>query len=583
MRSFKPSNKNVDQVLSQHLMVPLYQRPYTWRVDEITQLWEDLQFTNEESHFLGIVVLHNRRPDDNEMQMGASGALRLEVIDGQQRLITLSLLIALLRNLFTEIEATKEANGLHTLLESPSSRGPDEPKLMVSPKISTFFGEYIQGFTNPLKTHKKLLSMEISQLSAEVQNLVKNYRRFFEKIAGDARYKKNTHDFLVLLREQILNAEVIEVTVNSEDDAFDLFETLNSRLVRLSEVDMIKNRLFMKLNRVMSEEDLDRSWDEIRFNAAGARDMPSDVQKFINYSWWSRERKVPPKQIFRTLKQRDANKTLTAFVDDSRLYSSIVSTDSSKKLQPKGVNLDNLRVLGQLMNLRQINIPLLAIIRKVSLNEYKTDFHNNTINRLIEDLERFIIAYKFSPRSPSAIENVYADNAKKIFESKNRTQFNQAILDFQKQLNSNFPTSDEFYQSITELRYRLTDSKNNRLISYLFEKIYVGDKSEIKFDDTNLDHIFPQSPEGGPQEEGEESLLSTQLHEIGNLTVLGADLNRECGNKRPKDKVDIYKKSLIPANQEITEQVQKSGWVIEDVQNRTLGLQKKIWTYLSSN
>lgn len=575
MRTFDPKKKTMEELLLQHMLIPKYQRPYTWNIEQIKQLAEDLKLSEGDSHFLGVVVLHNKNPDE-ELDATSSSAARLEIIDGQQRVLTLTILIALLRNLFKIEGMDTEANGLHTLIESPSARGPDERKLQVPERLRSFFYDHIQKLD--ADNHEKLMRLELSSHPVDIQNVIKNYRKFFTELTLEKEWLENPKKVLLKFRELLLRTEIIEIRVNSEEDAYDLFETLNARSIRLSEVDMIKNRLFMQLRSRLEESVLEQSWDNIVVNVAGEKRTPSEVQKFISNYWWSREKKVSPRQIFRELRTRNGQKELEKLTSDSHLYRQLVSTDSTKLLKPRGINLEDLKLIGQLLNLKQVNTPLLSILRKLSQSDFR-EFKIKQLKQLINDLEKFIVAYSFSSRSPSTIENMYSENAIKIFKAKNRSQYLDALLDFRKDLGKNFPTNEEFQQKIINFKYIPNNSKNNRLISYILEKIYFGESSELKLDESNIDHIYPQRPSDKLNQT--DKMIQPHLHSLGNLTALSSELNSASGNKLPKEKILIYKKSKITHNHKLADIITKDGWDFEKIEVRTDSIQNQIWDYLS--
>ena len=119
-------------------VIPEYQRPYTWGTDETMQLLSDLQSALErdtdEPYFLGSVVL-----------VKEEGDTKSEVIDGQQRLTTLSLILGVLRDLVDNLNMSR---AIHELLEKPAVEWDDDqpaaPRLTLRPRDKRFFNEYVQ-------------------------------------------------------------------------------------------------------------------------------------------------------------------------------------------------------------------------------------------------------------------------------------------------------------------------------------------------------------------------------------------------------------------------------------------------------
>jgi len=359
-RSFDPIKTNVLSILENHLSVPKYQRPYTWKPENIELLWEDMG-AQEGLNFLGIIVLHDNGARDS------AGTRRIEIIDGQQRITTLTVILALIRNLAVEIEDEDLANETQMAIEKSNAMGSRGYILAGSSKLAEFLSDFIQSRES---RHESLNTLTYSSLSDEEEKIVRNYRKAFELITTNESWdteKASKIAYLRGIKQQILESEMIQVTVNSEDDAYDLFETLNSRSVSLSEVNMIKNRLFMSLSSSLSDEELERRWTIVENNAGGPKRKPEEIQKFINYFWWSRYSKIPPKQIFRQLRNENLEFMLGEFEKDSIEFQKLKSQDSSQLVQYRHIDLTDICVLAQILNLQQVYIPLLSLARKFTL------------------------------------------------------------------------------------------------------------------------------------------------------------------------------------------------------------------------
>lgn len=580
-RSFNPVPTTIVDVIGKHLSVPKYQRPYTWSIDNIELLWEDLYLDNETSNFLGIVVLHDNGSTDDQ------GTRRIEIIDGQQRITTITIFLALIRNLYIQEGNERLANTTQNAIEKENALGSEGYILRTSARLKDFFETYIQERESQ---HEHLLRVTYASLTDEQEKIVRNYRKAYELLTEhddwkDAEGEENNNSRVELLtdvKNRLLNSEIIEVTVRSEDDAYDLFETLNSRSVSLSEVNMIKNRIFMMLSSHMDDEELERIWGNIEVNAGGDKRTPSEVQKFINYFWWSRYAKIPPKEIFRKLRnESDLEYLLGQFEADSSIYNKLKSQDSSQLIQYRHISLTEICTLASILNMQQVYIPLLSLARKFDSHGYWEDFNNRSMQPFIRKLEKFIFAYKFSERSPAALERVYSRNAISIFNSSTRSQLVDAILDFEKDLNAKFPKEEEFRDSFSQLTYIPGASQNNKIISYSLEKIYFGDNPEVRINAVDIDHIFPQHPNKGFA--ASEVDIEAKIHHIGNLTPLQDELNRnKCQNKRPNDKVSYYRDSNIIENHKLADLIDRDGWNSESIIQRDEELITRMWEYLQS-
>lgn len=571
-RNYDPDHVTIKHVFeSQYLAVPKFQRPYTWKKENIENLWEDLTSVKDEnySHFLGVIVLVDQGYTDEK-----DGRNRKVIIDGQQRFITYTIFYSVIRNLFWELEEEEWAGYTQKVIEKEDSSGPIATTLIPGNELKEFFKENIQVKHS---SHDFLMNEAVLRnYNEEEQNVIRNYRYFVEFITNHEKWlHKSRKDFLHELKELVEATELIQVLVESEDYAYDLFETLNARSVTLSEVDLIKNRIFMELSDQIGPENLEQKWNEIATNVAGPEKKPEKIQRFLKHYWWSRYDKSRPKKIFRDLKNRDMYNELEEFRKDSFLYFEITTSDSTYRLTPKGVDLQDLKLLSQLLNLRQVYIPMLSILRKLKRDDYQKEYSTSNLHKLVGDLMRFVFLYAHSQKSPSIIENMYSDFSIDIYNAQNRTEFDKSIQEFRNKLRDNQPKKDEFLEEINKTRYKPDNSQNNRIIKFALEKINYQDKNEQRFDEVNLDHILPQTS----REDQEDTTEQDILHKIGNLAPVYTKDNSGIGNEAPENKVDLYRSSNIELTKNIPDNYDLSSWTTETIEQRTKELNNAIWEY----
>lgn len=228
-------------------VIPEYQRPYAWGVEETLQLLSDLlgalERDTDDPYFLGSVVLVK---DPNNP--------RAEVIDGQQRLTTLTLLLSLLRDLATDDELRRD---IHRLIEEPAVGWEDKaarPRLALRPRDNQFFLEYVQqqgstlglvGLSNniPETDAQRGLRDNAKALYEELQNLTPELRKdLFRLIARRA--------FLVIVATPDLNS------------AYRIFSVMNARGLPLSPQDIFKSQIIGAIPEGQKKNYADR-WERL--------------------------------------------------------------------------------------------------------------------------------------------------------------------------------------------------------------------------------------------------------------------------------------------------------------------------------
>lgn len=230
-----------------HYEIPPYQRPYAWTTDETGVLFDDLfsfyQNEEEENYFLGSIVLIKK--DDNPFA---------EVIDGQQRLTTLTILLAVIASKLTGgVRANCE--GYLKELGNELEKLPTRPRLVLREKERNFFKDYIQE----LKI-KELIALDPADFSTEAKkNIRENCKLLLEKLNKNLPTEEAVKDFCKFLVQRCF---LVAVCTPTQDSAYRIFSVMNSRGMPLLAADIIKADIIGKMNR----EEIDsytEKWEDI--------------------------------------------------------------------------------------------------------------------------------------------------------------------------------------------------------------------------------------------------------------------------------------------------------------------------------
>jgi uncharacterized protein with ParB-like and HNH nuclease domain len=204
---------------SAYYKIPRFQRPYSWDRENIQEFWEDVIQDNPSEYFIGSMVVYK------------DGKQRYGVVDGQQRLTTITILLSVLRNKLAEVGLEDLAKGAHGLIERRNID--NRPEFIVSTESSyPYFQDHIQKWGPP--------SVKVA-LHAEELNLQAAHIQFSEFVStalasidsdvslSEKRRTELRESKLVSIRDALLNLKVILVKLDDEDDAYVIFETLNTR------------------------------------------------------------------------------------------------------------------------------------------------------------------------------------------------------------------------------------------------------------------------------------------------------------------------------------------------------------------
>jgi len=268
--------------------VPAFQRDYSWSETEVEQLWTDLISTIDEDraqHFIGAIVVDN------------SNRPKLVLIDGQQRLATISVLFCVMRDLAQQ----NGDNQLHQALSDDylgslnrRTRKTD-PKLSLNENNDEFYQENILGNKSAkqlqdllkkrtLVKSNRLLTQAYLFLREKVQERINNVGEFAEAL---------------IELEECVRDKFITILISVEDlgNAYLIFETLNDRGLELSVSDLLKNYIFSRAERRL--DDVKKKWSETN-GALGKL----DVTKFIRHYWLSNYGVVREKDLYRAVSSK---------------------------------------------------------------------------------------------------------------------------------------------------------------------------------------------------------------------------------------------------------------------------------------
>jgi uncharacterized protein with ParB-like and HNH nuclease domain len=580
MINYEPNRTTVGQLFKNdnQLMIPRFQRSYEWKDANIEEFYDDfVKTTDDNLNFLGNIVIDASVPGV------------YSVIDGQQRLITLTILCACIRDLLREDILTQAASELASKIDTTylrsgvtfSSSSDSIFKLTPSKELEDFFYAYIQqGGEN----YRKTLPRHDSH-----KNVVKAYKKFRQLLVEEKLSSNTTEDIKVKFLEQVMDRihkiTLITIAIYDQDAAYAIFESFNAKRVDLSVSDLVKNYYFSKLkgNEATVSNNMDR-WDHVVVHVTsipGAR-----VDRFLHYYLQSRDGKFTKSSLYRKLrKEIDLGpekfiKQLEGATDVyAQLRDSNIQADERYSIPYESLNKFN----GSLEGINGFNVEQCFIfLMSMMLNKQKlTPKYLAKITELIENFT-FIFS-KISNGQANVLERLYSDFAKEISGSEMPKDPNiysgQIYAKLKKAFNAILPRYESFEADFIELDYSSPQQK--RLINYIFEKIEIyNTKGGSELGQlANIDHIFPQNPS--------HTTRPRRYHKIGNLLPIDRDTNSKVGNKLPVEKLGIYENiKNITQVQSYLEFVNKHGSAMNDelidARAKTVAelAYKKVWSIL---
>lgn len=543
-------------------IVPRFQREYSWTKEQVFELWNDIvaNISIEDEnlvhteYFIGSLVL-----------VGDDKSISLQIVDGQQRLTTITILLSALCQRFLELNKKNIAESIY---ENYIAGKDDEGEYYFKLENETpkpFFQTRIQHIEkeekSPSSEEEKSLLNSYNELYSFTS--IKNLKEKFDSLDLDneAEYTK----LLKAIRDQVVKyLKVIFITVNDEDEAYTIFETLNARGMNLSFVDLIKNKVFKNLNQKHPDDSAKTKWKNLR-KIIVSREGTGNLEVFVRHWWISRYAYVSAANVYKSFKNKwnsgeiKASTFLDEIISDAELYIKIISPviEDFKQQEEKDLyrSLSALRIF----NVSQQRPFILSLFKAKERGLIKL----SELKEILSFIEKFHFFFNaVCSMRPSGIEGSYSKAARQIFEAQDKHTVKNVIGELKKQLTSRLPDKDTFKDKFSKLKFIRGYTKHKKLIQYIFSYIESSKQttSEFKPDSITLEHILSQS-------EGDKDYIGS----IGNLLPLGSELNEKAGNKKILDKLEIYKQSQFDMTREFAIQGIKN-WDEKEIQSRTFKL-----------
>jgi len=532
----KANETKVEDFLSSNktqFVIPVYQRNYDWTTGQCKQLLDDILEVGTSkkmnAHFIGsIVYVH----DD---VYTSSRIKELTVIDGQQRLTTLTLIYLVIHRLAKDLKDEGLVSEIsETYLINKFS--PEEEKLKLRPT------------DNNDRALKYLLRSDETEEYPDFSKLIDNFNYFKERIT-----EENYQTVLKGLSKLMF----VEVSLDREkDDPQRIFESLNSTGLELAQADLIRNYILMGLNRRDQNKIYQNYWELIEKLAKDETLNVSRVSDFIRDYLTLENKNIPNKgKVYLEFKVKYPTTTLEELELNLAKIKSLVK-HYNKLINPKNEVDKDIRLQLEYINRLEINVAY-PFIMKV-YDDYSNSIIDKTTFIKVLDLVQSFTWRRF-------ILGLGTNSLNKIFMSLyDKVDQNNYLYSVQKSLLQRtgiqrFPKNIEVIEALKVKDVYNIKSKNR---TYLLERLENFDNREPVIIDGNQDikieHIFPQNPDPKwKMELGIDEcnfIKENYLNTIGNLTLSGN--NGKLSNRPFAEKRDLegagYKDSRLWLNKYLT-------------------------------
>jgi hypothetical protein len=395
---------------------------------------------------------------------------------------------------------------------------------------------------------------------------------------SEAKKKAKIEDDLSKIRDKVLNLKLIYTALDNDDDAYIIFETLNTRGKDLTLSDLVKGHLARLLKPANGGVDLTKDkWNKIQktFEESSAE---LEVSTFIHHFWLSRYEYITEKKLYKALRKRITKENAGAFLDDLVKESEIyryIHEPSYKKWKKEECEIRDSLAAMNIFRIKQ-QLPLvLSVMRHYEDQSLKT----KNVREILEAIEDFHFSFTaiVSQRSSGGISFMYALTARELYKAKNLESKIKVLQDFnKKKLQAKRPTYAEFEPNFTTLMYSSKMTKQKNLVRYILMKIYRKNTIGLTPDPAlvTIEHLASENPAK------KTVLTQEQIASIGNLILINKELNGELANKSFPEKVKILSDAHVWIDPVI---LAANDWGSVEIKKRTALLAKdayeNVWKF----
>ena len=535
--NFNTTNNTFRQLMGNGLSyrVPRFQRDYSWSTDEWDDLWQDMvglfSENPEPAHYMGYLVLQS---SDNRA---------FDIIDGQQRMTTLSLLmlaaVSHLKDLAVPNDSTDPQYRRAEQLRNNYIGYLDPVTLVPRSKLTLnrHNDRFYQNYLVPLE------HLPQRGLNASEHLLRRAFNWFKERIV---EYSGNDGESVARFVDGVVDKLFFTViTVTDELNAFTVFETLNARGVRLSSTDLLKNYLFSVVSRDGVHEaeikSLEEIWEGI-VDLLGSESFP----EFLRVFWNSHNRLVRKADLFKTIRNaiRDKSQAFALIRDmdrHARVYAALRNPEDNSWTPDERNSLSQL----QMFNVRQPLALLLA-----AFDQFAED-NRAGLRHFLRAIAVVSFRYNVICGHPSNEQETMYNRIACNISAGHIDNATTAVAE----LKPVYPDDAKFKAAFATKVLRTTNSRNKKVVRFILFQLEAqlsGQRFDFESAKYDIEHVLPENP-GDGWEQFDEQQREASTYRLSNMTLLTTKDNRDLGNTNFSEKRPVYQASQFAITRRLGE------------------------------
>ena len=503
-------------------LIPINQRQYVWDQDNWIDLIEDINLIfnkKVENHFIGSIVLKSEKIKDGIKE-------HFTIIDGQQRILTITIMICSIAYLYAELNDSDRFDGLKKLLFVTNDK--DKAFPMISKDANSSVEKLVNGLYDSIALQLNA-KMPIETIEAFVKKIKISkgieeaflffYKKIKEVTNGDIlkleKYKKIIEDI-----------KYINIEATIDEDAFLIFEILNARGKPLTDFELLRN-YFLKYTSKENKSDVKSRLEKVESLLTPSTEL--FLKHYVTHKYGDKPDKGesrPYKLIVKNEKETDKLLLLADLEQKANYYHKIITLENCSELEKKIFSFFKPRRQQQFRPL------ILGLMHQKDLS----NITNAQYNEALYYLYLFFICYNIiGEQTSNKIEDIVYGYSKK-FENNFSIQ---VLSSFKTSMIERMPSEEHFKQTIRNLKYShvrkaYSSSRKAENVRAIFEILEreLDCKEDLTAENTNIEHCYLDS-------------ISEDNDVVGNLILLERNLEEKCTNKDIEFKKEIYKASKL--------------------------------------
>lgn len=551
----------------ERLRIPSYQRRFSWEEEQFEDLWNDLDNVGKgESHFFGTIVFMSGTHV-------AQGTNEIDIVDGQQRITTISILLCAIRDYLQENFEEDEINKRIDTIEQ---------NLWLVDRDGERQGMRLELGNLDHDSYESLVNSRIDEIDNE--NIASAYEHFYNQIdeeLGEIDEVKNLHD-------KILDRLIyVSITAKGHSDAYQLFETMNNRGLSLSPIDLMKNYLLMKASKRPStdEDRAENLWGDIIKNIDSLSSLNNPGTTFFRQYFMSSKllginEKITKNKLYEptfteTIEElNDIESLLEDIKEKSDLFRKLFNQDIDRFSRNENSEINRLLRDARIVS----RTPFTFFLRAFS----ETD-DVDKLKEIIRKSNALLVRRQICDRNTGPHDTIFNHLSQNAFEADDPIEYIDEYLT----TDGRFPSDDQFIRYFIQESFSRSDRTKYILSKIEEDHFGHGGKEVVESRyQVHIEHILPERPGKNLTKLWLEPFkISDDEHDdfkkrIGNLTLLEEDPNISASNRSLEKKQDYYTED--ETDFEMTHELKnKDKWDIEEIEERSQRLAEmasKVWS-----